>query len=43
MSSLAQVVEQWTGNPMDARLIPVERQLFHIASLWVVAVLVALP
>ena len=30
-SSLAQVVEQWTGNPKAAGSIPAGRQLFRIA------------
>ena len=32
-SPLAQVVEQWTGNPKAAGWIPAERQLFRIACL----------
>ena len=31
MSSLAQVVEQWTGNPKAAGSIPAGRQPFCIA------------
>ena len=30
-SSLAQAVEQWTGNPKVAGSIPAERQFFRIA------------
>ena len=38
-----QVVEQWTGNPKAADLIPAGRKLFRIACFEVVAVLVTLP
>ena len=33
MSSLAQVVEQWTGNPKAAGSIPVGRQFFALLVL----------